>query len=181
MHSIGMVELNSIPKGIETADAMLKSADVSLVFAQPVCAGKYVAVVTGEVSAVKSAIEAGEETAEHRLVDKLTLANADSRVITAFSGCSEVSSTEAIGIIETFTLASAILSADIAVKAANVNIIEIRLGRGLGGKSFVILTGSIADCKEAMSCVEAAPDNEGLLNETVVIPSPHPDLIETLI
>lgn len=54
MIALGMVELNSIPKGIEAADAMLKAADVQLTAAHSVCAGKYIAVVSGEVAAVRA-------------------------------------------------------------------------------------------------------------------------------
>ena len=31
-NTIGLIELNSIAKGIETADAMMKAADIELVF-----------------------------------------------------------------------------------------------------------------------------------------------------
>ena len=51
-----MVETNCIPAGIEAGDAMLKAADVSLVSAQAVCAGKYIVVVTGNVAAVQAAV-----------------------------------------------------------------------------------------------------------------------------
>ena len=52
MNALGMIELNNIPKGIEAADAMLKAAEVELTTAQAVCAGKYIAIVSGEVAAV---------------------------------------------------------------------------------------------------------------------------------
>lgn len=60
--SLGMLELISIPAGIEAGDAMLKAASVRLVTATAVCAGKYIAIVTGEVSAVDAAVKAGRET-----------------------------------------------------------------------------------------------------------------------
>ena len=47
--AIAMIELNSIAKGVETADAMLKTSDVDLVMAQPICAGKYMVLVSGDV------------------------------------------------------------------------------------------------------------------------------------
>ena len=71
MIALGMVELNSIPKGIEAADAMLKAADVQLTAAHSVCAGKYIAVVSGEVAAVRAAIDAAAETAGSKEVDAI--------------------------------------------------------------------------------------------------------------
>ena len=41
MEAIGILESNSIAKGIEAADAVLKAADTALLYAKPVCPGKY--------------------------------------------------------------------------------------------------------------------------------------------
>ena len=41
METIGFLELNSIAKGIEVADAVLKAAEVELISAKPSCPGKY--------------------------------------------------------------------------------------------------------------------------------------------
>ena len=57
--SIGLLELKSIPVGIETADAVLKAANVELLTATPTCPGKYVIIICGAVGAVKSAMESG--------------------------------------------------------------------------------------------------------------------------
>ena len=53
MGAIGMNEVMSIPTGILACDAMLKAAEVELVSAGCVCAGKYYIVVSGEVAAVR--------------------------------------------------------------------------------------------------------------------------------
>ncbi len=180
MNALGMVELNSIPKGIESADAMLKAAEVSLVTAQAVCAGKYIAVVAGDVAAVKASIDAGREIAGEKLVDSIVIPNVHPQVLSAMAACTEIEETGAMGIMETFSLAAAVIVADAAVKAADVNLIEIRLGRGLGGKSFIILTGDVAACKAAVAAGESLEEAKGLMSESVVIPSPHKDLIPAL-
>lgn len=41
MITIGFLELNSIAKGIQAADMMLKAAEIRLVSARPSCPGKY--------------------------------------------------------------------------------------------------------------------------------------------
>ena len=48
--SIGLLELKSIPVGIETADAVLKAANVELLTATPTCPGKYVIIICGAVA-----------------------------------------------------------------------------------------------------------------------------------
>ena len=72
-------------------------------------------------------------------------------------------------------------AADAAVKAAEVTLVEIRLGRGLGGKSFIVMTGDVAACKAAVEAGEALEEVKGLMNESVVIPSPHKDLIQAIL
>lgn len=180
MNALGMVETNSIPKGIEAGDAMLKAAGVALAAAQTACAGKYIVIVSGDVAAVKASVEAGKETAAETLVDSIVIPNVHSQVIQAISAASEIGDPGALGIIETFSLASAVICADYAVKSADVEIIEIRLGRGLGGKSFVTLTGDVAAVKHAAEAAEQTEEAAGMVARTVVIPSPHPDIMKAV-
>ena len=180
MYAIGVVETLSIPLGILAGDQMLKTADVSLISAQTVCAGKYIVVVSGEVAAVNSAVSAGVESAAHGLVDSLVIPNVDLRVIRAMSGACDIQLVQAVGVAETFSLACAIQVADAAVKAADVEIIEVRLGRGLGGKSFVVITGEVAAVNAAVSAGIHAEHTQGLVVSSVVIPSPHMDMVRAL-
>ncbi len=180
MNAIGMIETNSIPAGIEAGDAMLKAAAVELVTAQAVCAGKYIVLVAGDVSAVKSAVADGEPVAGNYLVDSIVIPNVHDQVIAALSACSDIKEPAALGIIETYSLASAVICADAAVKAADIDLMEIRLGRGLGGKSFVTLTGDVAAAKAAVEAAIDAGEEHGMMANTVVIPSPHPDLFKAI-
>ena len=83
--------------------------------------------------------------------------------------------------METFSLCAAVITADAAVKAADIDLIEIRLGRGLGGKSFITMTGEVAAVKAAVDAAKAIKQAQGLMSGSVVIPSPHPDIIKSLI
>ena len=181
MNALGMVELNSIPKGIDSADAMLKAAEVALVTAQAVCAGKYIAVVAGDVAAVKASVEAGVKIASEKLIDSMVIPNVHSQVLSAIGACTSIENPGAVGLMETFSLAAAVQAADAAVKAADVDLVQIRLGRGLGGKSFIILTGDVAACEAAVKAGESLGEVAGLMSESVVIPSPHPDLMQALL
>ena len=181
MTAIGVVEVQSIPLGVLAGDQMVKTADVNLVTAQTVCAGKYIVVVSGEVAAVKSAVAAGIENAAQSLVDSLIIPNVDERVIMAMSGACPLEQVQAVGVVETFSLASAISVADISVKAADVELIEVRLGRGMGGKSFVITTGEVAAVEAAVNASLKGEEGKGLISSYVVIPSPHMDMLRALL
>ena len=180
MTAIGVVETLSIPMGVLAGDQMVKTAQVDLVTAQTVCAGKYIVVVSGEVAAVRSSVSAGIENAGSTLVDSLVIPNVDERVIAAMAGACPAEQVEAVGVVETFSLASAISVADISVKAADVELIEVRLGRGMGGKSYVIITGEVAAVESSVRAAEAGEGLEGLIASSVVIPSPHMDMIRAL-
>ena len=181
MEALGLVELNSVAAGIETGDQMLKVAAVELAVAQPVCPGKFVVMVRGDVAAVSSAVDTGEETAGENFVDSLVIPNVHHQVFAAVACTAEVPEQGAIGVLETFSLAACIYAADAAVKAANVELIEIRLGRGLGGKAYMILTGDVSAVSEAIRVGKSHPECAGMIARSVVIPSPHPDIREALI
>jgi microcompartment protein CcmL/EutN len=181
MQALGMIEVVSIPAGIEAGDTMMKAAAVQLVSAYPVCAGKYIVVITGEVSAVKSSVAAGIEIGGMKIVDSIVIASVDEQVPKAINMCNDFGKIEAIGAIETFSLCAAVVAADALVKAADVRLIEVRLGRGLGGKAFITLTGKVAAVTAAVKAAKSLDEVEGLMSESVVIPSPHPDIAEVLV
>ena len=176
-----MIEVASIPAGIEAGDAMLKTASVDLVAAYAVCAGKYIVIIAGEVAAVKAGVSAGEASAGMKLVDSIVIANVNEQVPLAVNMCNDVGTIEAIGSLETFSLCAALFAADAMAKAAEVRLIEVRLGRGLGGKAFITLTGKVAAVRSAIQAARALDEVEGLVSEEVIIPSPHPDLVNSLL
>lgn len=180
MGSIGMNEIVSIPTGFQACDAMLKAASVELVDAGCVCAGKYYVIVKGEVAAVRSSVEAGAEVAGSLLIDNLVIPNVDDAVSPAISACTVVEALQALGIMETYSLCAAIYAADAAAKAADVTLLEVRLGRGLGGKSFILLTGEVAAVEAAIRAAEELEETKGLMAKSVVIPSPHPDMLRAV-
>ena len=180
MNALGMIETNSIPVGINAGDAMLKAATVELITAQPVCAGKFIVLVTGEVAAVKESVEAGREVAGQRLVDSVVISSVHPQVPRAINACNDIGQVTSVGVMEAFSLCAAVVVADAAVKAAAVDLIDIRLGRGLGGKSFITLTGEVAAVRAAVAAGEAIPEAKGMLSESVVIPSPHADIVNSL-
>lgn len=180
--SLGMIEVISIPAGIKAGDAMLKAAPVGLVTAQAVCAGKYVAIVTGEVSAVRAAVKAGKEACGMKLIDSLVIPHIAEQVPAAINACTDISvgTAGAIGVLETYSLCASVIAADEASKAAEIKLIEVRLGRGLGGKSFITMTGDVASVEASVSAALALKETQGLMSDSVVIPSPHPDIAKSL-
>ena len=181
MNSIGLIEVKNISRGIKITDEMLKSAGVSLIQSGAVCPGKFVTIIGGDLSSIQAAVERAELIAEDALIDKFVIGNLGEKVFEAMCGTAVVKEKKALGIIETFTAASAIEAADAAVKAAVVSLIEVRVARGMGGKCFVSMTGNVADVKAAVEAGARIASKTGVLINTEVIASPHPELWEAVL
>ena len=111
----------------------------------------------------------------------MMIPNIDPQVPLAINCCTEAHRADSIGILETFSLCAAVLMADGAVKAADVHLTEVRLGRGLGGKSFVIFTGDVAATRAAVGAAVEMEEVQGLVSQSVVIPSVHPDIMKAIL
>jgi len=179
--AIGLVEFISIARGIEATDAMVKVADVNLLLSKTVCAGKYISLIGGDVSSIEQAIDVGVEIAGETLVDQFILPNVHPSVIPSITATTSIDDLRSLGVIETFSVAASIVAADTAVKAALVDLVEIRAAIGLGGKSFVILNGDVADIRTAVKRGEEKAGKDGTLVYSIVIPAPRKELLDALL
>lgn len=178
--TVGLLEFSSIATGIEATDRVLKEAAVEVLFARPVSPGKYVVLFTGTVDDVRSSLRAGAELREEDVVDRLFLAAVHEGVLRGLRRPVEVPELDAVGVIETFTVASAVLAADVAAKRAEVTVVELHLARGIGGKSYVTLTGEVSDVEDAVRAGASTAEQAGLLHRRVVVPRPHEALRDVL-
>ena len=179
--AIGLIELNSIAAGMDVTDTMIKTANVELVISRSICSGKYMVIISGDVAAVRSGVESGLKKWEGAIIDHILLSNIDPQILPALAGNSQVTKPGALGIIEAFSVASLLEAADAAVKAANVQLMEIRLAMALGGKAFVTLTGSVGNVRAAVDAGAERVSDKGLLVNKVVIPAPSPQLYKDFI
>ena len=181
MEAIGILESNSIAKGIEAADAVLKAADPALLYAKPVCPGKYTILFYGDVAAVSASLDAGAAVIDAHLVDSVVIPRIHPQVIQAISLSTAPDGVNAVGVMEFFSVTAAVYAADAAAKAADVTLLDVRLGVGIGGKSFAVLTGEVAAVEEAVRCGMAAGEEKGLAVTSTVIPSPRKEIFDTLL
>ena len=178
--AIGVIELKSIAKGIEACDTALKSAGIRLVSSHPSCPGKYEIIITGTISDVTASIDVVRSRFSANLIDTSIMGRIDQSVIVALFGTQAAAKTGSVGVIETFSAASAIKAADIAVKTAKVEIYDLRISRGMGGKGVVIMTGDVGDVTASVEAGAKYASDLGLLGNSSVIPAPHKELWEQL-
>lgn len=180
-NAIGLIELTSISVGYKVTDAMLKTASVELLLSRTVCPGKFICLVWGDVAAVSSSIEAGINEGQGYLVNDLVIPNLHPEIYPAMTCTNMVKRTDALGVIETFDIVSAILAADAAAKAADVTLCELRIAMAIGGKAFFTLTGDVAAVEAAIDSGLEALKEKGLVVHSVVIPRPRQELFEEFI
>ena len=178
---IGFLEYISVGKGIEAADLISKNTAIDILLSAPNCPGRYQILFTGDVGAVKEAIDIAHGIADFNFLDSLILPRIDDRVLSALYSPDITNIGDSIGVFETMTMTATIEGADTMVKTSDVEIIELRLGKGLAGKSYVIITGTVQNVQSAMDTALEGVKDRGVLISSVVIPSVNPELIPHLV
>ncbi|VEA16582.1 propanediol utilization: polyhedral bodies pduT [Salmonella enterica subsp. enterica] len=160
--AIGILELTSIAKGMELGDAMLKSANVNLLVSKTICPGKFLLMLGGDIGAIQQAIETGTSQAGEMLVDSLVLANIHPSVLPAISGLNSVDKRQAVGIVETWSVAACISAADRAVKGSNVTLVRVHMAFGIGGKCYMVVAGDVSDVNNAVTVASESAGEKGV-------------------
>ncbi len=180
-NAIGMIEYTTVSTGILAADTMAKTADVQIIEAQVVCPGKYIVIIGGELSAIKASVDAAKTINGDKLVDSFVLGNVHEGVFPAIYATVDVENPRALGVVETFSGASAIVAADAAAKTADVTLVELRIARGMCGKSYMLMTGEVAAVQAAVDNAKAAAGDKGMLLDYSIIPNPDMKLWEKIL
>lgn len=179
--AVAVLELCSVARGIEVADSILWESDIEMLFSEPVQPGKYVMLFTGSVDDLRSAIDKGTSLAGGDLVDQLLLPQVHEQVELGLRRRGNINGQiDALGIVETTTVASAVQAADAALKQATVDLLELRIANGLGGKSYFTVTGEVSDVRASVTVGAGIASERGMLARDVVIPRPHADLVRHL-
>lgn len=172
--ALALLEFSSIAIGIEAGDSMVKRAPVEHIVTGTVQPGHYLVLVAGEVASVEEAMAAGRESGHVALADSVFLPNVHPDVVKALTGEQAVDLNDALGIVETQTVAAAILAADAGLKGAEVKLVQLRLADGLGGKGLALFTGVVADVTAAVTIGSAVSAQQ--LVRQAIIPQLHSEM-----
>jgi microcompartment protein CcmL/EutN len=171
--AIALIELSDIAAGIQTADTMVKKSPIALLKTGTVSRGKYLVLVGGTVASVDEAYQAGLAVASQGCLDSMILPDVHPRVVAASLGEEVAVSAESLGILETPTIAVNIAAADAAIKGAEVQIIEMRLGDNYGGKGYTLFNGKVEDVQAAIDIACQAVQRRNSSASTSIIPRLH--------
>ncbi len=182
--ALAMVEFDSIAHGMLAADAMVKQSPVKLIHAGTVQPGRYLVLIGGPVAEVEEALKVGREVSSAK--DVIWLPGVHRDVLVAIRAADRPplrklrsSTADALAIIETGTAPAAIHAADVAVKGAEIVLLNVRFSDGLGGKGIVLLVGQVSDVEAAVALVKGTIKAAVLLH-TVVIPQLHDEMVRNV-
>lgn len=179
--AIGLVEYKTVSAGVLALDILVKTADVNVVQAETVCPGKYYALVEGELSAVKASVDACKKQIPGKLIDSFILGNPHDSIFNAMYGTNDVKERKALGVLETYSIAGCIVAADCAAKTAEITLVELRLARGMCGKSYMIITGEVSAVSAAIERAKNEVGDEGMFLDSTVIAGPDEKTWEKLL
>jgi microcompartment protein CcmL/EutN len=147
--AIALIEFGSIAAGMFAADKMVKRATVELLHAGTVHSGKYIILVGGGTAEVDESYRAGMQAAPAEILDEVLLPDVHPRVVKALDGARAFEGYNSLVVLETSTIAAIVRATDAAAKGAQVELAELRLANGLGGRGLAILTGELTDVEAA--------------------------------
>src|SRR3972149_6746641 len=147
--ALALIEYSSIAAGRQPPDAVVKKPAIRVLKVGTIQPGKFLVLFGGEVGDVEESLAAGRQIGGEAVIDFVYLPVVHPEVVESVTGFRRPQPIDALGVIETSSVASTILAADAGVKGAEVHLVEIRLGDGLGGKGIVLYSGLVADVETA--------------------------------
>lgn len=159
--AVALWEFASIVEGVNAADQIAKGSPIDVLYTGTTHPGKYVVLVAGDTAPVEVAtvIVGGLET---DLIDSVFLPDISPQVVGAItiSDPSAETTGDAVGLIETRTVASGVDAADAAVKAADVRLAALRMADGVDGKAYLVVEGVVGEVEAAVEAgVARAAEN----------------------
>lgn len=174
--AIALIEYASVASGVYAGDTMVKKAPISVIKCGTVHNGKYLMLIGGSVASVEESYAVGLTVCESCVLDNVILPDIHNQLHDGLLGRRIPCTEDALGIIETSTVASMLGATDAGVKGANVNIVEIRMANDLGGKALTLLNGKLEEVEAAVSIAKDSVTNSDLWVRDKIIPRLHNDM-----
>ena len=175
--ALAFIELSSISRGLVLTDVILKKAPVRVITSQPVSSGKHVILFFGDVASVEESYKAALEQADGCVLKQVFIPSVHTGLVPYLDSLWEQDPTsrtigDSVAIVESTTMAGAILAADRALKTANVILCRMRLGQGIGGRAYFVVSGRQEEVEAAGDSARLSLQETESLARVDVIPRP---------
>lgn len=161
--SLAMLLLGEIPAGLRVLDALAKEAEVAVLQTGTIQCGRYLILFGGEMAPVERSWLRARDVAGSALLDDVLLPDAESRIAPAIraGAIRWPAAGDTLGVLETATPPILLRALDAALKGTHVELVELRVGDGLGGKAVASLWGETHDVEAAMDLARSAFERGG--------------------
>lgn len=153
-----MLDVSDIPRGLQMLDALVKEAEINVLSAGTIHDGRYLVLFSGEVEPVIRAFDRARAVVGEALYDAVILPWADERMAPAILDGTEGPNGrgDSLGVLQTGSAPTLVRALDAALKGAEVDLIQIRVADGLGGKAIATLCGETHDVEAAVELGDRA-------------------------
>lgn len=153
-----LVEIDDVPLGLRALDALIKEAEVEIAARGTIQPGRYLIGFAGEVEPVERSLSRALAVAGGAIFDQVLLPDAEPRILPAFrDGTVRFDAPgDALGVVQVASSPVLLAMVDAALKGANVELVELRLADGLGGRAIASYWGEIHDVQAAAELSERA-------------------------
>ena len=181
--ALAMIAMGDIPVAMRALDALIKEALIDVVAAGTVQCGQYLILFGGDVEPVQRSFLRALEAARDTVIDDVMLPHAEERILPAIRDARirwPVPG-DALGVIQTGAAPTMLAAVDRALKGAEVDLVELRIADGLGGKAIACVYGDTPVVEAALEHADEAITNgspEGA--STTIIRNTDPEVARFL-
>ncbi len=158
--ALAMIDIDDIPRGLLALDALAKEAWVDVLSAGTVQDGRYLILFGGQVEPVQRAYRRALDTAGPKVRDAVLLPWAEERIAPAIVDgvvhLDDDHDKDTLGVMQNNTSPTLLRAVDAALKGALVDLIQLRVADGLGGRAIATLWGRTHDVEAAIEVAEGA-------------------------
>jgi microcompartment protein CcmL/EutN len=156
--ALAMLDLGNVPQGLRALDRLAKEASVTVLSAGTIQGGRYLVLFAGEVEPVQRSFHRASEGAGAALVDSVLLPFAEERIAPAIQRGTVrwPAPGDTLGVLQNGTPPTLLAAVDAALKGANVELVELRVGDGLGGQAIASVWGETPDVEAALELADGA-------------------------
>jgi microcompartment protein CcmL/EutN len=179
--ALALIELDSVASGLAALDTMVKQAPIEVLEANLVEPGKFLILYTGGVAEVEESHQRVMDVFQESVGSSMFLPMVHGGLVDGLRGTEQRKVDDALGVVEGTDVASTLLSADGALKGADVDLVGIRVAIGLGGRGYFLVSGAQHDVQASIDVAASVLEPLGRLHRIELIARPHDEMVVWLL
>jgi hypothetical protein len=153
--SLACLEIRSIARGYQVLNLLSENSGLEILEASPVDAQRFLILVEGEQAKLAKAVDEVTRRAQSHFLDYEFLPSPQPALKQAIYSLQQVEIGDSLLVVETDTASRILSCAQLLMNENNLQLVEIKVGRGLRGQGLGFFTGKNSDALNGKAAVEA--------------------------